>query len=54
MIRYFIVKAYFCFQGEGEWFWGVDEVQEADERAEIWFKPDSEPTLHTVVVTDDQ
>ena len=40
--------------GEGLGFRGVDEVQEADQRSAIRFEPDSQPSFHPVVVTDNQ
>mmetsp|Transcript_51036 Transcript_51036/g.169039 ORF Transcript_51036/g.169039 Transcript_51036/m.169039 type:complete len:231 (+) Transcript_51036:4205-4897(+) len=40
--------------GEGLRLRGVDEVQEADQRAAVRPQPDPEPPLHAVVVADDQ
>ena len=41
-------------QGEGEWVWGVDEVQEADQRPAFRSQPDPQPTIHSLVVTHHQ
>ena len=40
--------------GEGQWVWGVHEVQETDQCTEIWFESDSQQKIHTLVVTDYQ
>ena len=40
--------------GKGERVRGVDEVQETDQRAEVRPEPDPQPSVHVVVVTDDQ
>ena len=40
--------------GEGQRVRGEHEVQEADQRPEDRSEPDPEPTLHAVVVADDQ
>ena len=40
--------------GEGERLRGVDEVQEAHERAALGPQPDPEPALHALVVAHDQ
>ena len=36
--------------GEGVGLRGVDEVQEAHERAALWSQPDPQPPLHSLVV----
>ena len=40
--------------GEGQWVWGVHEVQETNQCTEIWFESDSQQKIHTLVVTDYQ
>lgn len=40
--------------GEGQWVWGVHEVQETDQCTEIWLESDSQQKIHTLVVTDYQ
>ena len=41
-------------QGESQWFWGVNEIQEADQRSAIRFEPDPKSAFHTVVVSHNQ
>lgn len=41
-------------QGEGIRVRGIDEVQETDQCPEIRFEPDSQPSVHLVVVSHHQ
>ena len=36
----FLFTSFYPSQGEGQWLWGVNEVQEADQRPEVRSEPD--------------
>lgn len=45
---------FFDNQGESIRVRRINEIQEADKRTTVGFEPDPEPTLHALVVADDQ